>query len=111
LQLGIDDPRSWLDATPDDVVSLWDAFYRLEPWGGDYQRHADQMEIAEAAFAIQANTAIPKNRRDLRFKPRQRKRFFPADYAGELPVEKKPEVNPVDQCQQFISSTLTQRRR
>jgi hypothetical protein len=111
LQLGIDDPRAWLDATPDDVVGLWDAFYRLEPWGGEYQRHADQMEIAEAAFALQANMAIPKNRQDLKFKPRQRKRFFPANYAGELPVDNKPKENAVDQCQKFISSTLSQRKK
>jgi hypothetical protein len=69
------------------------------------------MEIAEAAFALQANISTPKNRQDLRYKPRPRVRFFPSGYAGELPVEKKPKENTIDQCQQFISSTLSQRKK
>jgi len=53
LALGIDDPEAWLDRAPQRVVAIWRAFYRLEPWGNDYQRHA-----VEASLLSRINATI-----------------------------------------------------
>lgn len=111
MAIGIDDPRAWLDATPDDVVTLWEAFYQLEPWGGEYRRHADEMEILDATFALHANMNIPKNRRDLRYTPRKRKQFFPVDYAGEYPVTEKKNTSVFEQCEQYAKTVMSQIRK
>jgi len=53
LALGVDDPEAWLDRAPQRVVAVWRAFYRLEPWGNDYQRHA-----VEASLLSRINATI-----------------------------------------------------
>lgn len=35
LKLGIEDPEQWLEDCPERVTDLWDAYYQLEPWGGE----------------------------------------------------------------------------
>jgi hypothetical protein len=98
-----------LDATPDDVVKLWEAYYQLEPWGGEYQRHAVEMELMDASFALAANRGLPPNRNDLKYQPRRRKQFFPPDYAGEVPVEKKrPKM--IEQCEHFANTILGRKK-
>lgn len=82
-------------------MDLWEAFYRIEPWGNEYQRHAVEMELAEALFAFQVNSNLPKNRPDLKYKPRTQQSFFPADYEGNEKPQKAKKPNIVEQCQQF----------
>ena len=35
LKVGEQDPEQWLEDCPDRVYDQWQAFYRLEPWGGE----------------------------------------------------------------------------
>lgn len=95
----------WFDSLPHDVVTLWDAYYRLEPWGGEYQRHAAECELLESIFAKLINRDIPKDRRDLIYKPRKRRQFFPPDYAGETLV-KKLKTSIATQCTQYAESII-----
>ena len=106
----VDDPRAWWDSLPSDVVTLWDAFYRLEPWGGEYQRHAAECELLESIFAKLINRDIPKDRRDLIYKPRQRRQFFPGDYAGESPKRTKASKTIGDQCEEYVRTIMSRRK-
>ena len=45
LKLGIDDPEKWLATKPKRVVNLWAAYWRLEPWGLEWHRHASMMSV------------------------------------------------------------------
>jgi hypothetical protein len=83
----VDDPMAWLDSLPDDVLTLWDAYYRLEPWGGEYHRHAAEMEVLETILAYVVNRHVTEKSKV--YKPRSRADFMPAGYAGERP-KKKP---------------------
>ena len=100
-----------MDETDDAVLTLWEAYYKLEPWGGEYERHSQQMELADAAFAVQINSSIPKNRTDLKYKPRDRRKFYPFEYAGEMVSEEKPKANVVDQCLSFATATIRNYRK
>lgn len=84
----IDDPRAWYDSLPDEVVSLWDAYWQLEPWGCDWLRHAEQMVMLDHIYALVANRGLSRDQRHLAYKPRRRKAFMPADYAGETPARR-----------------------
>lgn len=43
LELGIDDPELWLHTRPKRVVNTWAAYWRVEPWGMPWHRHAQWM--------------------------------------------------------------------
>jgi hypothetical protein len=103
----VDDPRAWLDSLPGDVLTLWEAFDQLEPLGGEYQRHATQMETLDAIFALLLNERVPKNRKDLIYKPRPRKSYFPARYAGETLKPREKKMSPIgDQCEQYAKAIM-----
>lgn len=36
----IDNPVEWWDNLPDSVVEFWQAYYRIEPFGGEWHRNA-----------------------------------------------------------------------
>lgn len=50
LELGIDDPERWLHETPKRVVDLWQAYWRLEPWGLPWHRHATWMQMLDRIY-------------------------------------------------------------
>lgn len=100
-----------MDNASDEVVTLWDAFYRLEPWGGEYQRHAAESELLEHIFAMLANRNLPPNRRDLIYRPRRRRAFFPPDYAGEVLKTKRKGTGIAEQCQQYVAEVMRQARK
>jgi hypothetical protein len=57
LALGIDDPERWLETVPDRTLSIWSAFYQVEPWGNDYERTAAISSLLSAQIALVAATA------------------------------------------------------
>lgn len=36
----IDNPLEWFDELPGQTVEFWKVFYKLEPFGGEWHRHA-----------------------------------------------------------------------
>lgn len=40
LAIGNDDPEAWLESASERQLLIWKAFYRLEPWGMEFHRHA-----------------------------------------------------------------------
>jgi len=68
------------------------------------------MELAEASFAFEVNSKIPKDRADLKYLPRKRKLFYPHDYAGELSAPDKKSSSIESQCNDFIKTVLTRGR-
>ena len=52
LQLGIDDPEQWLEETTPRKLAIWQAFYRVEPWGNDYERSAVTNALLNAVLAM-----------------------------------------------------------
>jgi hypothetical protein len=37
LKLGLEDPEQWLEDCPDRISDNWEAFYRLNPFGGEQE--------------------------------------------------------------------------
>lgn len=48
LQLGIDDPEKWLASKPRRVIELWEAYWRLEPWGLEWHRSSALMTMMDS---------------------------------------------------------------
>lgn len=67
---------------------MWDAYWQLEPWGNDWTRHAEQMVMLDHIYALVANRGLTRESRHLSYKPRRRRSFMPADYAGETPKKR-----------------------
>lgn len=44
----IDNPVEWFDSLPEGVIEFWQAFYRHEPFGGEWHRHAEQCQMLHA---------------------------------------------------------------
>jgi hypothetical protein len=40
LALGIDDPWQWLHEAEPEKVALWEAFYKVEPFGSEWEQSA-----------------------------------------------------------------------
>jgi chromatin segregation and condensation protein Rec8/ScpA/Scc1 (kleisin family) len=100
----VDDPLAWFDSLDDDVANLWDAYHRLEPFGNPYHRHAAEMEVLETMLAKLLNRDIPSERSDLRYEPRKRRDFMPADYAGERPKRRVKQADVMAQCEAFAEA-------
>lgn len=80
MALGIDDPEEWLEHVSPRTLALWEAFYRFEPWGADYERSAMQMHLADANMSMLAAT-VGQKRKTLLLKD-----FMPRDWAGHTPL-------------------------
>jgi hypothetical protein len=52
LQIGESDPERWLDEQPKRVITTWAAYWRLEPWGLPWHRHATWMAKLDQLFEI-----------------------------------------------------------
>ena len=47
--VAIDDPAGWFDSLPQATITFWQAFYRHEPFGGEWQRNAKLCQMMHAA--------------------------------------------------------------
>ena len=102
--MAVDDPRAWFDSLPDDVVALWDAYYRIEPFGNDYHRHAEMCEILEHIYAVVVNRGMSSRANMIR--PRKRRVFFPPDYVGQR--ERKARKTTIGQQLEEYAQKLSQ---
>ena len=84
----VDDPKGWFDSLSDETVAFWDAFSRVDPFGGEWHRHADLMQVVELMMARMINHGLGKENAHLRYEPRGRKDFMPGDYQGDEPKPK-----------------------
>lgn len=78
LKLGIDDPRAWLDTAPKDVIELWEAYWRIEPWGIEWFRYANLMAMLDRIYAGLVN---PYLKRGKGHKPQGADDYMPSDWA------------------------------
>jgi hypothetical protein len=67
----IDNPFAWWDSLPDGVVEFWQAYYRVEPFGGQWHRHA--------------TTCMMLDRLALRFSAERNERIQP--FASWMPAD------------------------
>ena len=97
MKLGIDDPLAWLDTIPDKTWAMWQAYWQIEPWGTDWERHSEMMVMLDAIYAATVNPHLDK--RD-RHKVREAADFMPRDY--DRPKRpKQSEADIVDQLNAF----------
>ena len=68
----IDDPNGWFNSLPDSTVEFWQAFYRHEPFGGEWQRNAKLCQMVHLAAM---RTASGDNEQLM-----QEADFMPADF-------------------------------
>ena len=78
LQLGIDDPEMWLATKPKRVVALWEAYWRLEPWGLPWHRAAGSVMKLDQILEVILSWATGGKSK---YKARQFKHWMPGDWA------------------------------
>ncbi|QDV86915.1 phage tail assembly protein T [Stieleria magnilauensis] len=83
LALGIDDPEAWLDSASERQLALWQAFYRIEPWGAEFHRSATQASLASAAISMAAAANGQK------IEIQEFGSFMPSDWIGESKRKKR----------------------
>lgn len=101
LQLGIDDPIAWLDAIPKRTWALWQAYWQVEPWGTDWDRHGEMMVMLDAIYAATVNPHIKEETH--KHKVREAADFMPVDY--DRPPKNRGKKDIVEQLDRFIGMT------
>lgn len=76
-------PIEWLEEQSHESLALWEAFYRTEPWGDEYQRWALQAQLLDESVSMSAAKAGVKR------KPHQMKDFMPAEWIGHKRTKRK----------------------
>lgn len=76
LALGIDDPEQWLHEASKRKVDFWEAFFRVEPFGCDWERSAIQSTLISCLMMTVAATAGGKG------KPQKLEDFMPQVWDG-----------------------------
>ena len=83
-----DDPELWLAQADPRKLAIWQAFYRVEPWGNDQHSQAMTSAMVSGVMAITAAGLGGK------FSPQNESDFMPADWAYSRPSGrlKRPSV-------------------
>lgn len=76
LALGIDDPEQWLHEASSRKLAFWEAFFRVEPFGCDWERDAIQSMLLSHLMITVAATAGGKG------KPQKLEDFMPVVWEG-----------------------------
>lgn len=59
LELGIDDPETWLDLIPERVFDLWWSYYQCEPFGRNWEQSASiAASVSNVASMIAASNGV-----------------------------------------------------
>ena len=82
LELGIDDPRRWLNSVDDELVDLWEAYYRMEPFGNSWLQTAVVCQTQSVTSSYVAASCGAK------VKPTEWKHFMPTTF--KQPKSDKP---------------------
>lgn len=99
----VDDPLAWWDSLSDETVQFWESFWSVEPWGTQWERHAEQMSLMELLFAAQVNPNLEKEKH---FKPSPPVAFMPPDYYQEKqPVKKLTNDEMAAKLDNFVRAT------
>lgn len=86
LELGIDDPEAWLASKPRRVMNTWEAYWRLEPWGMPWHRHAAWMCKLDQIVQLMIKWATG-GKTD--YKMAKYEDWMPGDYVGEVKRRRK----------------------
>lgn len=89
---------AWLDSVPDKTWSMWQAYWQVEPWGTEWDRHAEMMVMLDAIYAATVNPNVEKQDRH---KVRDAVEFMPVDYDRPRAKRAKPNAGIVDQLNAF----------
>ena len=76
LHLGIDDPEQWLHEASSRKVAFWEAFFRVEPFGCEWERDAIKSTLLSCLMVTVAATAGGKG------KPQKLEDFMPGAWEG-----------------------------
>jgi hypothetical protein len=97
--LGIDDPEKWLANADKRVVKTWEAYWRLEPWGQPWHRHASMMMMLNAIYAM----VVSWIGGDAKKCQRKFADWMPGDWVQD--VEKAESVDLVGKLDAFVRAT------
>jgi len=96
LHLGIDDPEQWLHEASSRKVAFWEAFFRVEPFGCDWERDAIKSTLLSCLMMTVAATAGGKG------KPQKLEDFMPAIWEGAR-KSNVPNEESLDSFQQWAN--------
>jgi hypothetical protein len=86
LELGIDDPEQWLESAPPRVVSLWEAYDKLEPFGMPWHRDAVTQSLLHGVLTYHYAS------HRIKIKPLGFDDFMPPQYTPLKKPKKKREL-------------------
>ena len=74
LAVGVDNPVAWLENIEPQTLAIWRAFYRVEPWGSEMERSAEQSSLTSLVLSMVAAG------NGVEIKPQQVDDFMPGDW-------------------------------
>lgn len=99
----MDHPYTWWDSLSDEAVDFWKAYWRVEPWGCEWERHAVQVSSLEHIFAAIINQHVEKGKE---YKPGPFASHMPPDYYEEkLPTPEISNDDMADKLDAFVRAT------
>lgn len=94
LAVGVDDPIAWLENIEPQTLAIWRAFYRVEPWGSEMERSAEQSSITSMLLSMMAAG------NGVEVAPREVKDFMPGDWVSAYePLTKRRESKKINQVE------------
>lgn len=76
----IDEPFEWWDSLSEESVQFWAAYWRVEPWGREWERHGEVMSTLDHIYAATVNQFAEEGKS---YKPLNAEAFMPDDYLRE----------------------------
>ena len=98
----MDEPLAWWDSLSDETVAFWSAYWRVEPWGCEWERHSELMSTLDHIYGATVNQFAKEGEA---YKPFASEAFMPDDFLRDKKRKKK-----VDFSQQFNNFVMANSR-
>jgi len=82
----VDEPFAWWDSLSEETVAFWSAYWRVEPWGREWEMHGDMMSTLDHIYAATVNQFAEEGKA---YKPFHSDAFMPDDYLRDKKPKKK----------------------
>lgn len=99
----IAEPYQWWDSLSNEAVEFWQAYWRVEPWGFEFERHAEQMQALNYIYAALVNQHLEKGKE---YKPPELTSHMPDDfYIPKAPAVKLTADEMAEKLDRFVRAT------
>lgn len=103
-----DDPEAWLDTVTERQLLTWQAYYRIEPFGGQFHRSAETNSLLSGILSLIAASHGQK------LPPAKFKDFMPSNWIEPKKSKQRIKANPrsiIRTEKQFAAAVPTWKQR